>query len=764
MESSNDDVWGEAALKQPGGPSYDFFAKLLPPLRYVDANFRCYPIVLCAPSNRTKARLVSDGSSVNARARSLTWSHEQGTPVVFYMGDKREPFGKDLASLQGPKFADGYLPIVQMTYSSQGSVWEQECFCSTDPALADLGAVFLKFTLKSATPIERVIPKTRPERISDAIPGVENAENVKLISQPYDDRMEAWFEGPALYPFKDGRLMSPATSQDEQVAAMKEGKKPAEKKEQVLALAYPGWITNPGRGALIAPMKIGESVYLIVFTKKVDPDQLSIKLTPEEYEKQRAQCAKTWNDILDAGAKFQTPETVVNNAWRAAVIMDYMLCAGDEMHYSACNQYDQMYIGEGGDAVFAMGLYGHPEDAERLEPALFKSERKGLEFHRAAFKLQMLAKCYHLNPDPEYIKKIEPLWQKELDLILKGREPSSGMLPKEQYCGDVHTYVYSLNSNANCWRALREISILCEETGRTEQAQKLASVAAEYRKIIMAALDKAIDHSVDPPFVPVALSGEEDPHVPIWATTMGSYWNLMIHYILASGVSPYNSQTTTDILRYVEHNGGLVMGMLRARNTPGNWYVVGPRVNDLYGMRRNLVLLERNEPDLALVGFYGKLAQGMTRDTFIGGEVTSLGIVDSFGRQISLPPNSAANSNFLQTLRYLLVQDYDLDDDGKPETLRLAFATPRAWLEDGKSIKVTNAPTTFGPVSFTLDSHLSQGTVSVDVDLPTRTAPKKTLLRLRLPNNLKISDAPDGETLDLSNQHGHVTMQIKVSK
>ena len=33
------DLWG-AALKEPGGPSYAFFEKLLPPLRYVDADFR----------------------------------------------------------------------------------------------------------------------------------------------------------------------------------------------------------------------------------------------------------------------------------------------------------------------------------------------------------------------------------------------------------------------------------------------------------------------------------------------------------------------------------------------------------------------------------------------------------------------------------------------------------------------------------------------------------------------------------------------------
>ena len=39
---------------------------------------------------------MSDGSSINVRERSLTWSHEQGTPCLFFMGDKREPFGQVL--------------------------------------------------------------------------------------------------------------------------------------------------------------------------------------------------------------------------------------------------------------------------------------------------------------------------------------------------------------------------------------------------------------------------------------------------------------------------------------------------------------------------------------------------------------------------------------------------------------------------------------------------------------------------------------------
>src|SRR3954463_10896995 len=89
------DLWGEAALKQPGGPTYEYFAKLLPPLRYVDANFKQYPITLSAPSNPTKARFVSTGSAINALARQPNYVNEAGRPVTFYVGDKREVFGSN---------------------------------------------------------------------------------------------------------------------------------------------------------------------------------------------------------------------------------------------------------------------------------------------------------------------------------------------------------------------------------------------------------------------------------------------------------------------------------------------------------------------------------------------------------------------------------------------------------------------------------------------------------------------------------------------
>jgi hypothetical protein len=162
-----------------------------------------------------------------------------------------------------------------------------------------------------------------------------------------------------------------------------------------------------------------------------------------------------------------------------------------------------------------------------------------------------------------------------------------------------------------------------------------------------------------------------------------------------------------------------------------------PGVNPLYGLRYQLALLRRDDRERALVGFYGQLAQGMTRGTYIGGEGSRFVHGDENGRSFYLPPNSASNAAWLITLRYLLIQDWDLDEDAKPETLRLLFGVPRSWLDDGKKTTVSKAPTMFGPVSIDAHSRLSDGVVEVHVVPPPR-APKHVLVRAPLPAGWKV--------------------------
>jgi hypothetical protein len=143
----------------------------------------------------------------------------------------------------------------------------------------------------------------------------------------------------------------------------------------------------------------------------------------------------------------------------------------------------------------------------------------------------------------------------------------------------------------------------------------------------------------------------------------------------------------------------------------------------------------------------------MTPDTFNGGEGCAIQPLDQWGRQFFCPPNSAGNAFWLHTFRRLLVQDWDLNEDGEPETLRLLFATPKRWLEDSKSIKIERAPTAFGPVSLRAESKLASGEVIVEVDPPQRNRPKRILLRARVPDGWKVDSATaEGKRLGADEQ------------
>ena len=58
-----------------------------------------------------------------------------------------------------------------------------------------------------------------------------------------------------------------------------------------------------------------------------------------------------------------------------------------------------------------------------------------------------------------------PVWAPVVDFILKSRQADNGLLPPDRYAGDIAQDVYSLNSNANCWRGLRDMAIVLDEIG-----------------------------------------------------------------------------------------------------------------------------------------------------------------------------------------------------------------------------------------------------------------------------------------------------------
>ena len=711
--ASTSDLWGEAALQQPSGATYDFFAQLLPPPRYVNSDFKYYPIALSAPRSPQKARWISNGSGVNLSGGARSWT-DIGTPITFRVGPDELRFGEFAQRIDGPRYLNGFLPVIEINYSHGEAVYHQEAFASVTPGLAEHGVALVRFSLSSGTNgnLAATIDSKSPLHVGNS---AVRDDAGKII---------AWFDDQ--WQWTRNRLVARVRGR------------------AMASLAIP-----------VRPMDIS----------------VASPLREGGYDKELKACVDEWQRLLDGATQVETPEPVVNNAFRSHVVQNLSLVKGARMHYSAGNQYDQLYEAEGCDAVQALLVWGLTNEVRRLIPTQLDFTRKGLEYHQAGHKLQLLVHYYWLTRDSEFIRAQESRWAKEVTRIVNGRSNEHGLFPREQYCGDVATPVYSLNSNAKCWRALRDFAAMLGHFGESERAAELTSVASRFRNDILKAVEKSERDDIHPPFIPIALFGEEQPPNPITGTKIGSYWNLMANYIVGSDVFGPGSEREEWILQYVQQQGGLCMGLIRSRPNPTFW--TGPHsINPLYGLRRTLTLLRRDEADAALVGFYGMLAQGMTRDTFIGGEGCSLTPLDEGGRLFYCPPNSASNGFFLWMLRCLLVQDWDLNDDGDPETLRLLFATPRHWLENGKKIEVQRAPTAFGAVSVHAHSQLENGQLVIEVD-PPAIPPKKMLLRLRLPTGwipagATLGDTPltiaeDG-TMDLSGRTGRLKIVGRVAK
>jgi hypothetical protein len=266
-------------------------------------------------------------------------------------------------------------------------------------------------------------------------------------------------------------------------------------------------------------------------------------------------------------------------------------------------------------------------------------------------------------------------------------------------------------------------------------------------------------------FLPMRLGGGERPYGTVTESREGSYWNLVAPYALASGLFAPGSPETRGALAYLLRHGSRLLGLVRA----GGYALYGPgavptrsATDQVYGVNASRFLAAEDEPDQLVLSLYGQLAAGMTPNTFVAGEAASVAPLDGLRfRAMYLPPNSIANDAFLETLRLLLVQQ-------TAEGLRLAFATPRGWLLPGKRIAVAGAPTSFGPLAYSLTSE--RGAVRVHVEVPARRRPRSLLLRLRLPAGGRIRsvtprhpfDAATG-VIDLSGAHGTLDLVVRTA-
>ena len=675
------DVWGRRLLVAPGGPTYERAGSFLAPLLYaVGPRGRkltesgVYYLPFAYPFTVNGGRVfslhVADGSEIiDGRVG--------GPNVTIDVGPGgNERYGSCLARLGAAQLADGFLPILDTMYTDASGVqYEQESFVGR--AYGKISLSFVRLQVDATTSTSDVHVRF------ELSPGAFSREGDQLLD--HGSTRIAW-SGDADV---GGRVVS-----------------------------------------FDVPARTEEDIYVAVPSRRNDGRPLVV--SQRTYDVARADVTNLWDSRVDEGTVLDVPDPQVLDAERAVLVQELLLT----WRYSAGNSYEELSFAEAADVARVMAAYGRPDVAETILRFALQRLPQRFTTWRAGELLVAHADVYRLARDRAFLDHETPHLARLVQTIAAQLAVSpNGLLDREPFSSDVSREVYALHGQAVVWQGLTSLGSVWSITGHRELAALCGRLAARLRSGLDDAVARSARRTGDGAvFVPAALLAGQRPFPSLSYSRAGTYWNLVMPYAMASGLFPPHGHVAVGLLRYLLGHGGRLLGLVRAGATKlyGD-YPPAPTsgIDQVYGVNVDRFLADADQPDQLVLSLYGMLGAAMTPDTFVSGESASVtpfhGQLD---RTMYQPPNSGANAAFLENLRLLLVHE-TRGPGGSPRGLQLAYATPRSWLADGKTIDVEQAPTSFGPVSFSLARVGSslQGTI----DAPARPAPSSLQLRVRLP-------------------------------
>jgi hypothetical protein len=688
------DIWGEKLLEARGGPTYEAAAAFLTPLLYGQQRKRrpltpsgVYYLAFAYPRSVLTRPVyslhVADGSQIiTRRVGSASLTIDVGP-----YGQER--YGACLAWLTPARLANGYLPILQTSYVDRNGVrYTQESFAGRIDGLRTLIA-FVKLEIDArasrAAAVVRLVPSRQPSTAhGDRLDGPDGTRLIVGSGSAYDGRAF--------------RYHVPA------------GK---------TSVVYAQWLLAPTRAA----------------TDHADR---------ATYDKARAEVAAFWGSRLaNAGTVYTVPEKRIEDAQRAILIQQI----AQTWRYSAGNPYEELSYSEGTDTAEVMGRYGFQDVADNiLRFSLTRLQRRYTAW-RAGERLVAEANHFELYGDRKLLEHDTPVLAWAVRAIAAQQVKSghaAGRLAPERLCSDEADPVDSVIAQSVAWQGLMAMQRVWGRTGHVALAARARTLALSLEAALRPAIDRSLVRLSDGTiYLPYSLSASSAPYDNLSDTRMGSYWNLVAPYALASGIIRPGTPTARGVIAYLLAHGSRLLGVPRAdaHIIYGNERQgVASGLGQIYGLATARFLAENDRPDLLVLSLYGTLAAGMTRNTFISGEAVSVvPLGTTYFRKTYMPPNSGSNSTFLETLRLILVQERR-GAEGAPRGLDLAFATPRGWLAPGKTIRVTGAPTSFGRLSYSVERNGS--TIVAHVKAPARTPSLR--LRLRLPAGERLGAVSAG--------------------
>jgi hypothetical protein len=642
------------------------------------------------------------------------------TAVIFRVGPDKEDMGRVRSHYSSMGYEDGYLPIMVASYDTAGVRYRETAFADKPKGESggwDIAYVAFEMTNVSNTPRRAV---WQPQVI------LNDGGKVKAEGH--------WLLDPA-----GALLMS---------------------------------VSDPRREF---PLKPGESVAVAMKIPYIpDVKRLMRPASMSDFQMAHERVRSFWRRLLDQGAKIEVPEDRVNNVWRALLLQNFILADGPRFTYSSGIRYnDSTYPQENGNGAHTFAMYGFKDYADALQPWFVAMsvtrEGAGRKYqNRRAMVLHHLLEDYRLTGKKDLFDRFKADYYRIAEEIIADRHSTMqgdrsalhwGLLPPDKPGADVQAStqtVYVLGHNITNCQGLQDFGRFLVVTGiDRERGQKYLNEANDFRKTLLSAMKRAAIRLPDrPPFLDLqtlyfAKTPDYGPE-PYDDLANGRLQGAYSHF-WADMEFHYNFFNPDDepgqwIADYLHARNGFTLGLTRAhtRDNYGN-------INTVYDGGYYNYRLRSGKIGEFLLGFYGRLAFAMSRHVYVASEGQPLiGYNTKDGGYVAAGqdfPNSASNADTLLMLRNSLVYE-ELKDNIETGDIHLLSGAPKAWLAEGKHIRLTRIPTYFGDL--TMDIAGGRTGARAEINTPPRTY-QRLLLHFRRPITLATVNRTDHRDGDFQN-------------
>jgi len=457
-------------------------------------------------------------------------------------------------------------------------------------------------------------------------------------------------------------------------------------------------------------------------------------VTPAQFDRCQQEAAQAWRQRLARAMTIRVPEPRVADAYRAwlGFLFTNVDKEGDRYFpHDGSGFYELVWGIAAIQSCRAFDMYGYPAEAQRYLDSICTLVEPNGEL-KTAFGLSdsgtllvAIEDHYQYTRDKQWLARAADTvlrvcnWSiarrsKEKESQTPGA-PNYGMI-KYRPSGDYPEPDYSFLSDTALCVGLESGARTLATVGRTADAKRVAAEAAAYRHDIEAAMRRAVFDYEGQRLLPIL------PASRAWLVRAryGStgYYSLFAGLILDTEFLGANNPHATLLIDALERRGGLCAGVCTFFDTIDHGFTYG------YWLE----MLKRGQPKKAILGLYGSMAYGMSRNTYAGVECTDI----KTGSNALTLPHLRSGTQQLRLLRMMLVRE-------EGDRLFLAQAAPQHWFQQGQCVELRNAPTRFGPVSYTLRSDVQQGRITAQVTPPRRNPPKEIQLFVRHPEGKPIA-------------------------